>query len=244
MNPIQIVIKQLAQIHLKSGELKEILVIDVGCGNGDEVYRLNKNGFIAFGCDLNFKKGERTNELKKKGILKRIEKNYRLPFADNSAHIVFSNQVIEHVKNIEEFFSEISRILKPEGISVHCYPNINRFIEPHIKIPLATRIQSYLWIKLWNSLNLFNMPENEWKKKGVQSMADYLKEKTWYRSNRDLKTIAKKYFPRVWFDGDLLLHSISKKRKAALFRSLPFGAKLFNSTWTSLLITKKGETVE
>ena len=56
---------------------------------------------------------------------------YHLPFADNSVDIILSGQMLEHCGHFWRVFSEISRILKPEGLAfviapssgpVHRYP--------------------------------------------------------------------------------------------------------------------------
>lgn len=220
-------------------EKKKLNIVDVGCGNGDEVFHFIQKGYNAFGCDFRFKSGSHVESLQASKRLKVIDSDYRLPFPDHFADIVYSNQVVEHVKDIEGFFSEIKRISKSDGIGVHCYPSINRIIEPHIKVPLATRFRSNKWIHIWQKQKLFNIPEKSWANKGTEQMAAYLQNKTSYRSNKQIKNIASQFFGSVWFDGDLLLKSISHKKKGRVFALLPVGGWLFNSLWTSLLITRK-----
>ncbi|MFT4035854.1 MAG: class I SAM-dependent methyltransferase [Patulibacter sp.] len=40
-----------------------------------------------------------------------------LPYADASFDLVLANQVIEHVRNTDRFFTEIRRVLRPDGIA-------------------------------------------------------------------------------------------------------------------------------
>jgi len=47
------------------------------------------------------------------------------PLPDNSFDVVFTKSVIEHVENWEHFLSEISRVLKPDGLAVVMTPNWN-----------------------------------------------------------------------------------------------------------------------
>ncbi len=237
---MEIIIENLTQTFIsKIPEKEKVNIVDVGCGNGDEVFYFLEKGYNAFGCDFRFKSGSHVEDLQHRERLKLIDSDYRLPFCDDFADIVYSNQVVEHVHDIEGFFNEIERITKPGGIGVHCYPNINRFIEPHIKVPLATRVHSTKWIYIWKKQKLFNYPEKNWAKKGTDQMVNYLKNKTCYRSNKKLNIVASQYFDRVWFDGNLLLKSIRHKKKGKVFTLLPAGGWLFNSIWTSLLITKK-----
>ena len=57
-----------------------------------------------------------------------IEKE-KLPFEDNSINNVYTNNVLEHIKNLEFVMEEIHRILKPNGKV--------QIIVPHYSTPLA-----------------------------------------------------------------------------------------------------------
>lgn len=46
-----------------------------------------------------------------------------IPFADHSFDVVFSSNVLEHIRQIEPFQRELHRILTPEGRAVHIVPN-------------------------------------------------------------------------------------------------------------------------
>jgi SAM-dependent methyltransferase len=45
-----------------------------------------------------------------------------IPLADGSVDVVFSSNVLEHVKNLAELQHEIKRVLKPEGCTIHLLP--------------------------------------------------------------------------------------------------------------------------
>ena len=233
------IVNHIKAAHFPDRVKKEITIVDVGCGNGDQVYQLITEGFNAYGCDLRFKKGEHVTVLSEGEYLRKIDDQYRLPFDNEFADIVFTNQVVEHVQDLESFFSEIKRVTKKGGIGIHCYPNINLFFEPHVKIPLATRIQSHKWVDLWKRQPIFNIPNKHWSDKSSDEITDYLQNKTCFRTNKQIKNIALQYFESVWFDGDLLLKAIAYKKKGKLFSLLPGGGALFNAIWTSLLFTKK-----
>jgi len=59
------------------------------------------------------------------------------PFADSSVDFILSNQVLEHVNDHQQVFAEISRVLKPKGISAHIFPLKSCYQEGHVKIPFA-----------------------------------------------------------------------------------------------------------
>lgn len=46
-----------------------------------------------------------------------------LPFADSSFDVVFSSNVLEHVKDLDALFEEMKRVLKPKGRMIHILPS-------------------------------------------------------------------------------------------------------------------------
>ena len=45
-----------------------------------------------------------------------------LPFADRSFDVVFSSNVLEHVRDLPALLREVRRVLRPEGVAVHILP--------------------------------------------------------------------------------------------------------------------------
>lgn len=65
---------------------------------------------------------------------------YQLPFEDDFFDIIISNQVVEHVSNLEEFYLEQKRIIKNGGVQIHCFPAKEVLIEPHLKVPIIHKV--------------------------------------------------------------------------------------------------------
>lgn len=87
-------------------------VVDLGCGEGTflkEMYNRNMN-IEYFGVDVYCSDSMKSNPnfLLFDGI--------NLPFDNSSQKYIISRQVFEHVRNPYELFSEISRVLSPDGI--------------------------------------------------------------------------------------------------------------------------------
>jgi ubiquinone/menaquinone biosynthesis C-methylase UbiE len=46
-----------------------------------------------------------------------------IPFNNESFDIIFSSNVLEHIQNLPPIFTEMHRVLKPDGIAIHVLPN-------------------------------------------------------------------------------------------------------------------------
>ena len=46
----------------------------------------------------------------------------KIPFSDSTFDLIFSSHVLEHVKDVEKFQYEISRVLKKNGFALHLMP--------------------------------------------------------------------------------------------------------------------------
>ena len=71
-----------------------------------------------------------------------------LPFADNSFDLVITNHVIEHVGNLDqqlEHLRELTRVLRPTGLSYLAVPNRWALREPHFGLWFLS------WLPRWMS---------------------------------------------------------------------------------------------
>lgn len=57
-----------------------------------------------------------------------VPPHYRIPYPDESFDVVVSNSVLEHVTDMNGFFGEVSRVLKPGGLFVGKTPNRNHYV--------------------------------------------------------------------------------------------------------------------
>jgi len=113
------------------------VILDLGCGNGNLVNEYRKNGYQAYGCDFEFNNDPNVTYLQESGIIRKINSTiYRLPFDDNSIDFLTSEQVFEHVMDYSTTLSEIKRVLKPNGFSLHFFPSRYKIIESHVYVPL------------------------------------------------------------------------------------------------------------
>lgn len=67
--------------------------------------------------------------------IRMITSHERWPYEDGSFDLVVSNHVLEHVTDLDFVFSEIRRVLKDGGVSLHLFPLSHYMIEQHVFIP-------------------------------------------------------------------------------------------------------------
>jgi len=104
-------------------------IMDIGCGYGHDLKNIRKstvNKIRMFGIEIN-KSAIHICEQSNITIFPIDIEKTAIPIEDHFFDIVIMNQVIEHTKEIFFIFSEVSRILKPDGIVIIGVPNLASF---------------------------------------------------------------------------------------------------------------------
>ena len=217
--------------------------LDIGCGHGTLVKLLRQRGIAACGADFYPNPlGIPEPNSEDQEYLKPINMTpYNLPFPDASFDFVYSNQVIEHVDNLEETFREMGRLMRPGAVGLHIYPATWRVRESHIRVPFAGGLQSKPWIVGWTLLGAGTRPV------GLSPLAAgldnyrYMREKTAYRPVREVGRIARKIFRTVrWVEGDYLFASTGRARflgRSGVF--VPLFARLYRHFVSRVLLLEK-----
>lgn len=116
---------------------KSLVVLDYGCGSGDVVRLMRKEGVNCFGTDLaSSLSNPAVSELVRQRTVLPLNPDGTIPFSWRF-DIVISNQVLEHVRNLDGVLSNIEASLKPYGIMYHHFPVAQSLREAHIGIPFA-----------------------------------------------------------------------------------------------------------
>jgi SAM-dependent methyltransferase len=116
--------KTLKILEMLAEQGKEGALLDVGCSNGEFMHFAERDGWNAYGVELNRRTAEsaRSNGLNVfNGFLH--DAKYPHEFFD----AIFLGDVIEHVTSPRDFIKECTRILKKDGVLVISTPNLDCF---------------------------------------------------------------------------------------------------------------------
>ncbi|MBN1493058.1 MAG: class I SAM-dependent methyltransferase [Candidatus Omnitrophica bacterium] len=205
----------------------QINILDWGCGRGRTVTRLLEVGFNAYGVDTN--ELYLTNGrplLAKRGYdederLLAVQETKR--FQDGYFDIIFTQQVIEHIRDIEAVISEMARLTKSGGIGIHEFPGKYCIKESHLHIPFVHWLPKNLLRKIYLSTFFRFNKEPGWrgligKSRGIRmhTYYEYLNEYTYYRTIHKLTSLFKKY------DFDILYMNTDKENKSSFLKKNGF----------------------
>ncbi|MFH1145423.1 MAG: class I SAM-dependent methyltransferase [bacterium] len=114
-------IKSLLNRYSHSGQR----VLEIGCGSGEllQHYVQHFPGVLFEGMDISneaiqLAKNQYSYEFRVEDI------NNRLSYDDNRFNIVLAGEVIEHLYDVDNFFLECRRVLKPGGSLIITTPNL------------------------------------------------------------------------------------------------------------------------
>lgn len=96
-------------------------VLDVGCGDG-LFASICFNSKFDVGIDINPKELELARKRKTYARVELCDVT-QLPFENETFQTVFSNGMLEHIPNLDQALSEISRVLKPKGFLITTSPS-------------------------------------------------------------------------------------------------------------------------
>lgn len=140
---------------------KDISVLDLGCGRGAHVFKLRQSGYSAYGIDVDANVISNGKELLNNygfnhaSIINLVHPRSVWPFKDHYFDLVFSDQVLKHVADLDGVLAEVSRVTKCGGISFHRFPAQWIRVEPHVFVPIVHWLPKIKFFRaFWISLFL------------------------------------------------------------------------------------------
>ena len=106
------------------GDVRDKLVLDLGCGSGEEIVPLRQRGARVIGIDISPHLIAVAEErLRKYGVDAelRVASAYETQLLDGSVDVVFCMSLLHHLQ-LDRIKSEIIRILKPDGLFIFKEP--------------------------------------------------------------------------------------------------------------------------
>jgi SAM-dependent methyltransferase len=246
------------QLHCQKRDIEpaDLKVLDWGCGRGRLVAALKSFGFDAFGVDIDYlpiKNGKpyfRKQGIDADNLLHLISKEGKTNFLDGYFDAVISDQVFEHVKDLDLVAAEISRITKPNGIGFHVYPAHRYITEGHLYLPFVHWLPKNNFRKFFILIFLIFGRGPKWKElenKSIKEQAHayniYSIRKTFYRSTN----VVKKIFTENNFEVEFVSIDHPKIRKFRFMKNLVknrlvkaiIEQLVLNFKIVELLVTKK-----
>lgn len=217
-------------------------ILDAGCGNGHFISFMHLNlseffpkaEFEIHGYDI-ADHGVQASDFFSKTLawcekicpdvqwerrLKLITHEQDWPFESNFFDFVISNQVLEHVWDHKQFFSEHSRVLKKGGGGAHLFPLKHYVYEGHLLIPFVHRISDWYllesYIKFMSKIGIgaYQAGQVSIDEYSVRH-ADYMTFYTNYLSYPELMAIVKQtqLRPSLKYTADYYLHKLRQVLK-------------------------------
>jgi 2-polyprenyl-3-methyl-5-hydroxy-6-metoxy-1,4-benzoquinol methylase len=116
-------------------------ILDVGCGRGDVVFWLLEQGWDAWGIDIDSRYIDIGRDYLRStgrdpGRLRAVS-GESYPLRSSWFHVVISDQVLEHVANLDQLASEVSRVSRRGALGLHIFPARWRPVEVHMRTPFV-----------------------------------------------------------------------------------------------------------
>lgn len=226
-----------------------IRILDAGCGNGSMIKYLQimlpqadpSRRWELYGYDV-ADHGVQTNpefiseavrelntsipEIQWEQRIATISVKEAWPYKDGAFDVIISNQVVEHLNEPIQFFSELHRCLQPKGFSAHIFPLKTQLHETHIRVPFAHWIINHqllhAWIKFWNRVGFgryktYNQPGDTFEQ-FCEKEADRITYYTRYMKYREFLQLGKdlSFRPSFRYSQDIYYAKLR-----ALFRMQP-----------------------
>jgi SAM-dependent methyltransferase len=228
---------------------KMLRILDYGSGGGRLVFYLRLMGYKnSYGVDL-----YSNEELDKVNLMSSnigidsepifyAYDGKTLPFDSSSFDLIISQQVVEHVHNLECYYSECNRILNSQGKLLLEFP--------HRLIPFDSHTK--MWFIHYFPRNIRNFFYNKYRTNEKMLASDYYDDLLNLKSKAFHKRILKKYFSKVndqtskrirSFDRERYEGNIRVRRLAHLLINIPLLgpmiAKCISVFGTATFIAKK-----
>jgi SAM-dependent methyltransferase len=130
-------------------------ILEIGAGTGQQAKLISSKGYYVIALDMN------SSSYRKSRVYPIVEYDgINLPIKEKSISIIFSSNVLEHIREIDNFFLELNKTLDEDGYAIH--------ILPTSAWRIWSNISHYAWI-LKKIFHIFIFRDKPIKNEYVQS---------------------------------------------------------------------------
>lgn len=108
---------------------KDNVLIDVGCASGYQVFKAAEVCKKAVGVDVGVEFIETAKKIANENKIQNVEfvltEGNKIPFPDKTFDRLICSEVLEHVLDLDDFYSELMRVVKVHGVMIMTVPNWN-----------------------------------------------------------------------------------------------------------------------
>ncbi|NEO32413.1 MAG: class I SAM-dependent methyltransferase [Symploca sp. SIO3C6] len=234
----------------------EAKILDYGCGSGNVVVAGREKGFDIYGADVFYDGANSRKNVEKLNLLGNVIreiKQGKIDFTDNTFDLVLSNQVFEHVEDLESVLIEIHRVMKKDAVLLCLFPSKDVIREGHIGIPFAHWLPKNSNLRYYYALTLREIGFGYFKgsKSKTQWTTDalnWIDKYTIYREKHEIFQIFSRYFEFKMIEEDCIEYRLSASpQKKLLSKLLKFpllteiSRILFQKLAGMVIIAKKKE---
>ena len=187
-------------------------ILDFGCGAGEVVVEGLRRGFNIYGAEI-FYAGENTRQaVENSGLMGTVIREIadgKVDFPDAYFDLVLTNQVFEHVKDLEQVLQENYRILKPGGQMLNLFPSRDVWREGHRGIPFLhwfakdSRLR-YPYALLLRRLGLGSYKGNKTPAQWTSYTLSWLDNYCFYRDRHVIVETFSRYFKIGFIEDDYI----------------------------------------
>ena len=185
---------------------RPLRVLDFGCGRGLVTAALRRQGFACHGVDIDKTYVDNAQayfgsagdargddpDCPDYPIVSLLDPAGRSIFPDRYFDVIISDQVLEHVRDLDAAAAEIGRLTAPGGLGLHIFPSQLCLMEPHMKLPVVHWVpKGAARRSLIRTLLAMGMGARYFRDLGLdartQIFADFSESETFYRGGRTLR---------------------------------------------------------
>lgn len=230
----KIILKKVAQAIGRRGDVKNIKILDVGCGGGCEA--LSEYGTVT-GVDVSVASIDNARKVYHTALS--MDVTAGLPFQDEEFDFCYSSEVLGHIAEDDKhvFLTEMARVLKPGGYAV--ISSETKGDNWFTRWLIANNLYEACWIEPWGHIGLITPKDTISLIQNHFAIEEIDKTSTWLLSIDNYMVLIKTFPLFRIFNNDLI------RRLSNIMIYLPYRVSLIASSLNSandiVLLCKKSK---